>query len=206
MISELFAGRKPSHFKVNKIVRAFIVSETLLWSAWNFITPIFGIFVITNIKSATIETAAAAYSIHLVARVILEIITGRFLKGSLDEDKLILSVLGMILISASYIGFSISNSINALFVFYIIAGIGFGIASPAKNSLFSMHLDKNKESTEWGIYDAITFIGVALATLLGGFIATKYGFSPLFLLASFVNLVAVIPYLLFLNIKSFVKI
>ena len=205
MLREQYASRLPSHFKVNKIVRSFIISETLLWSAWNFITPIFGIFIITNIHGGSIETAATAYSVHLIARVILEVLTGKFLKGSTDEDKLILSILGMILISASYIGFSISSTITALFGFYIVAGIGFGIASPAKNSLFSMHLDKDKESSEWGLYDAVTFIGVALTTILGGFIATRYGFGPLFLLASFVNLLAIIPYLFFLDIKNLLK-
>lgn len=205
MLREVFAGRNPSHFKINKIVKAFIISETLLWSAWNFITPIFGIFVISNIQSGSIQTAASAYSAHLIARVIVEIFTGRFLKGSTDSDKLVLSILGMILISAAYIGLSISKTLDILFVFYIVSGVGFGIASPAKNSLFSMHLDKNKESTEWGLYDAVTFIGVALATALGGFIATEYGFGPLFLIASFVNLLAIIPYLFFSEIKDFIK-
>lgn len=30
---------------------------------------------------------------------------------------------------------------------------------PAKNALFSSHLDKNKDITEWGIYDATIFSG-----------------------------------------------
>lgn len=204
MLHELYISRLPSHFKLNKIVRAFIISETLLWSAWNFVTPIFGIFVITHIKHSSIETAAGAYSVHLIARVVLEMFTGRYLKGSKDEDKLILSVLGMTLISIAYIGFSISNTSILLFGFYIVAGIGFGIASPAKNSLFSTHLDKNKEASEWGLYDAVTFVGVALTTVLGGYIATNYGFSILFLLASFVNLMAIIPYLFFLNLKKII--
>jgi len=37
----------------------FIVSETFLWSAWNFITPIFAIFVVRNIQNGTLQIAAS---------------------------------------------------------------------------------------------------------------------------------------------------
>ena len=44
MLKEQFIGRNPSHFQVNPVVKAFIVSESFLWSAYNFIVPIFAIF------------------------------------------------------------------------------------------------------------------------------------------------------------------
>lgn len=199
MLKEVFIGRNPSHFMPNKIVEAFILSEALLWSAYNFFIPIAAIFVVNDIKGGNIEIAASAFSTYLIARVIVEVIAGRYLSGKSDNDKLAITILGMIVLSIAYIGFSLTNTLLLLFSFYILMGIGLGIASPAKNSLFSMHLDKNKESTEWGVYDAITFIGVALATALGGFIASLYGFMPLFLLAAIINLLGTIPYFLYIR-------
>jgi MFS family permease len=113
--------------------------------------------------------------------------------------KFLITIFGIIVISVSYSGFAFANTIATLFLFYGITGIGLGIASPAKNSLFSTHLDKNKEPTEWGIYDAVTFFSMALAGVLGGFIASAYGFPFLFILASIVNLVSVIPYILYIR-------
>ena len=63
----------------------------------------------------------------------------------------------------------------------VVAGAGLGIASPAKNSLFSIHLDKNKEAIEMGVTDAVVLVCMALAGALGGFIAITYGFKILFI-------------------------
>jgi MFS family permease len=197
MLKEQFIGRNPSHFKLNKIVEAFIISETFLWSAWNFVTPIFAIFVVNSIKGGNIQTSAFAYSVCLIARVIFEIITGRYLNNRTDENRLRLTILGMGIMSVAYMGFAFSHTIPLLFLFYILIGIGFGIASPAKYSLFSEHIDKDKATTEWSLYDAVTLIGIASATALGGFIASIYGFTFLFVLASVVNLLGVVPYLFY---------
>ena len=131
--------------------------------------------------------------------MIFELISGKILLGANDSKKFTMTILGILLLSLSYLGFSQSNSVLPLFIFYGVSGMGLGIASPAKNSLFSMHLDKNKEATEWGIYDATVFMGMALSAALGGFIASAYGFSILFLIAMVINLLGIIPYLLYLR-------
>lgn len=199
MLREQFLGKNPSHFQINPIVKSFITSETFLWSAWNFVTPIFAIFVVSNIQGGDVQIAASAFSVYLIARVFSELLSGRYLLKKTDRDKFAITIIGILFISLSYIGFAFSRTILFLFIFYAIAGIGLGIASPAKNSLFSTHLDKNKEPSEWGIYDAVTFIGMALATALGGFIAGQYGFQFLFFLASIINLLGIFPYLLYIR-------
>jgi len=199
MLKEQFIGRNPSHFQVNPIVKAFIVSESFLWSSYNFIVPIFAIFVVNSVKGGNIQIAASAFSFFLIARVLAELIICRYLSRTNERMKFLITILGIVVISVSYLGFAFANTITSLFLFYGITGIGLGIASPAKNSLFSTHLDKNKEPTEWGIYDAVTFFSMALAGVLGGFIASAYGFPFLFILASIVNLLSVIPYLLYIR-------
>lgn len=199
MLKEQFIGRNPSHFKFNPIVKMFIVSETFLWSAWNFITPIFAIFVVNNIAGGTLQIAAFAFSTYLISRVVAELIICRILTKTTEFKKFIVIVLGMLIMSLSYIGFAFSQTVTPLFIFYTLAGIGLGIVSPAKSALFSMHLDKDKETTEWGIYDAVLLIGMAFATALGGFIATQYGFPFLFILAAVINLLGTIPYLIYIR-------
>ncbi len=203
MYVEKFLGRNPSHFNVNPIVKAYIISEALLWSGWDFVIPIFSVFIVTNIDGGTIQTAAAGYSIYLITRVMVEIISGRFLQKSNDKKKLIISLIGMSFLSVAYLGFAVSQNISMVFLFYSMLGLGLGIAAPAKNSLFAIHLDKNKESTEWSIMDAVCFICMALATALGGFVAVAYGFPTLFIIASIVNLLAMIPYILYLHSGDF---
>lgn len=199
MFGESFLGRNPSHFKVNSIVKAYIISDSLLWSAWNFVTPIFAIFVVNNLNGGNIESASFGFSLYLISRVVFELMAGKMLIKSSDKRKMRMAISGMLCLSIAYLGFSFTKEVIHMFIFYIIAGMGLGIASPAKNALFSIHLDKSKEAAEWGVSDAITFAGMAIASTIGGFIAKAFGFQALFLLAFFINLVAIFPYLLFLN-------
>lgn len=202
MLREKFLGRNPSHFHLNPIVKAYIISESLLWSAWDFITPIFAIFVLKDIGGGTIQVAAAGYSTYLVTRVIFELISGRILMKSDDKGKIFMTIFGITCLSIAYLGFAASSTIFHIFFFYFILGIGLGTAAPAKNSLFAIHLDKNKEATEWSLADAVAFICMAMATALGGFIAASYGFKFLFILAAVVNSISVLPYILLVNTKK----
>lgn len=198
MLKERFLGRHPSNFIINPVVKSYIISEAFLWSAWDFVIPLFSVFVVTTIPGGTIQTAATGYSVYLIARVIFELTSGKLLLNTSDKKKFLFTIIGMIVISCAYAGFAISQTPLAIFVFYGLMGAGLGIATPGKSAIFSMHLDKNKEATEWSLADAVCAICMAFATPLGGFIVMQYGFAPLFLLASVVNLLGIIPYLLYL--------
>jgi predicted MFS family arabinose efflux permease len=202
MIKETFLGRRPSHFHMNPVVKAFIVSEIFLWSSWNAIIPIFAIFAANNITGGNTEVAASSFSAHLIVRVIFELISGRYLSKSNDSQKFTMAIIGIILISMGYLGFAVTKNIASIFIFYGVVGMGLGIASPAKNCLFSSHLDKDKEVTEWSIYDGFVFMGMAMSAAIGGFIANRYGFSFLFYTVAITNLISIIPYILYAKKKS----
>lgn len=199
MIKEIFIGKSLSHFRINPVVKAFIVSETFLWTAWNSVVPIFAIFAATKIPNSNTQVAAAAFSSYLISRVVFELVSGRYIQKATEFKKFTITMFGILLISAAYAGFVFTHTIPQLFFFASVSGIAFGIASPPKNSLFSTHLDKHEESIEWGIYDAITLMGMALSAVAGGFIAQQYGFPLLFTIATVINLLSLIPYILYLR-------
>lgn len=201
MVLDRFLGRRPSHFEINPVIKAFIISESFLWSAWDFVLPIIAIFIAKDIPGGSVQTAAMGFSIYLITRAIFELISGRVLQKSGDKKKLLIAISGMLCISGGYFGFAFSQNIFHVFISYSFLGIGLGFASPAKSSIFSIHLDKNKEATEWSLADASIFICMALATTLGGFIASIYGFPVLFVLSSITAILATIPYFLLIDQK-----
>ncbi len=195
MARDHFIARNPSHFlKTDPIVKTFIISECFFAAGWNLITPLFAIFVVEDVLQGSIELAASGFSAYLISRVIFELLAGNFWAKGSDRKKMALISLGFCINSIAYLGFANSQNILQVFLFYIVLGAGIGISTPTKNSLFSVHLDKNKEATEWSIADATAAICMALATALGGFIAATYGFRSLFILGAVVNLIAIIPY------------
>ncbi|MCL5432922.1 MAG: MFS transporter [Patescibacteria group bacterium] len=199
MLRESYIGHNPSHFQINKMVMAFIIADTFLWSAWNFVTPIFAIFAATKIDGGNVQIAASSFSTYLVVRVIFELVSGRYLSKASEFEKFITTIIGMLFISVAYLGFAFADSIVYLFLFYGVAGLGLGIATPPKTALFSTHLDRHKEIVEWSVYDAIVLSAVAFSSALGGFIAGTYGFKMLFILASAINFIGIIPYILYIH-------
>ena len=161
--------------------------------------PIFAVFVVQKIPDGNVTIAASSFSAYLLVRVLFELISGKYLVGKGEKTKFYMTIIGKIILSFSYLGFGISTAIWHIFAFYAVAGIGIGLASPAKYSLFSTHLDKNKETEEWGVYDASVFAGMAFSAALGGFIAKVYGFNVLFYAATVVSLIGVMPYILYIR-------
>ena len=196
MLKEVLSGRNPSHFSPNIFVKSFIVSETIFWSSQNLFGPIFAIFVANEVIGGNIETAATAISIYWIVRILSELFSTILFNKPKESIRLILVIIGLLITGIGQFFFIYSDSIFDIFVIYSIIGIGIGLASPQRNALFSSHIDKNQETTEWGAYDVITFVGIALSTSLGGFIATQYGFKLLFLISGIMCFISIVPYIL----------
>ena len=182
---------------LNPVVKAFIFSEIFFWSGWNFIIPIVAVFVISEIPGANVQTAASAFTLHIVTRIITELYVSRKIKATTNIRRIWVDCIGIAILSVGYFGIAFLRSQEALFLFYALAGFSFGLSSPAKLALFSSNLEKNSETTSWGTYDSFVLIGMAISTSVGGYVAGTFGFTALFLLASVVNLLGILPYVLF---------
>lgn len=204
MLKEVFSGHQPSHFSPNIFVKSVIISETIFWASQNLFAPIFAIFVATEISGGNIETAATTISVYWIVRILLELFSTIFFNKPKESTRLTLVIIGFLISGIAQLFFIHSESVLSVYIIYSLIGVGIGLASPQRNSLFSSHIDKDQETTEWGAYDIITFIGIALSTSLGGFIATQYGFKSLFLVSGILCLVSVIPYTL-LFIKLYIS-
>ena len=181
----------------NPYIKSFIISDGLLFSAWSLIFPLFAVFVTSNIAGGNIEVAASTVTVYFIIRIITEIISGKYLQKYSESKRLSILIAGMLLVAVAYLGFAFSKTISAIYIFWAIAGVGWGLATPTRLSLFSLHLDKNSAVTEWSVTDVINLILIAASTALGGFIATQYGFQLLFILAAIINLLGVIPFWLY---------
>lgn len=203
MIRGLFFGRRISSFPhlegINPAVKAFITSEVLFWSAWNVIIPIFAVFVVAEIDGAEVEHAAYAFTTYLLTRMIVELIISGRINHLSNAQRAIIDMVGMLIISLAYLGLALNPTLLAVFIFYLFCGIGIGIAAPAKHSLFSRSLEPGTESSVWGIYDVAILLGMAIATSVGGIIASTLGFQSLLLIACVVNIFGVLPYLAFIR-------
>lgn len=193
-----FSRKHIGRLKVNTVVKAFILAEMFLWSGWNFIMLFFALYV-SKLPGGSIQDAATATSLFFFSRVCFVLLSGKLLMRKGKEYKFAITILGMSLISICYVLMGLTQQIPHIYTLFIIIGGCLGMVSPAKNSLFSSHINKEKESITWSALDAGVFVSLAITSSAGGLLVGKYGFSVLFFIAAGINTLAIAPYLIYLH-------
>ena len=188
---------------VAPFVRAFIISDALLYSSLNIVNILFVLYVTTKIQGGTVESATGALAIGLCARIVVELSIGKFSSRLSEKGKLLLIICGLVCISASYAGFAASHTVIALGFFWVVNGIGWAIGHPAKLALVAKHINHDQASQEWGLTDALNMALVVATMLLGAWVVGSFSYPALFMFAAAINSLGIIPYLLYYRSITF---
>jgi len=178
---------------VNKVVRILVLGDIMFFSAFGLIGPIFAIFITNQIVGATVATAGFAATINLLARALLQMPVARYIdrrKG--EKDDFIFMVAGSTLISiVPFAYFFVSTPLH-LYLAQVVLGIGGALANPGWYAIFTRHIDKNKEGTEWTLENTGVALTAAGTAAIGGVLAQHFGFHNLFLIVGIVSLLGLI--------------
>ena len=178
---------------VNKIIRVLVLGDIMFFSAFGLIGPIFAIFVTNQIAGATIATVGFAATINLLTKALAQMPVARYIdrhKG--EKDDFFFMVVGSTLISiVPFIYLFIETPLH-LYMAQVILGIGSALTNPGWFAIFTRHIDKGKEGTEWTLENVGIGLVSAGAAALGGIMAERLGFSNLFLIVGILSLVGLI--------------
>jgi len=188
--------RSIASYNINIIIKILILSDFLIFAAYQLFTPIFAIFISEKI-SADLEVIGIATGIYLFSKALFEMPVGIMIdKSKSEKDDLLAAIFGTVLVGIVYFSYNFVNSVSQLYVAQGFLGLGAAIAYPGWYTIFTRHIDKGKEGFEWSLYDVLLGVGMAASAALGGFIADKYSFGVLFVLVAIVTFVG--AFLLFL--------
>lgn len=177
------AFRSIKHFHVNVVIKILILSDLIIWSAYNLLAPVFAIFITEQIPGASLESVGIAAGLYFIVKAIAEVPVGIYLdKMKGEKDELYSALIGTMLTAFVYFSYSFVDSVWHLYVLQIILGMAAALSFPGWYSIFSRHVDQEKRAMEWSMYDISLGIGIALASTLGAFIADKFGFQILFVI------------------------
>lgn len=177
----------------------------MLWSPYFAISPLFGLYVTDRIDNGSLEIAALSYSMYLVTRVFFEMISGLGLKRTSNNTKMMVVIGGIAISALGLAGFAYASTVFQLYLFYSIVGAGTGISCPLKNTLFSLYLDKGKETEEWAVYDSVVILAAAAFTAVSGVIANEFGYSVFFFLSAITVALGIGPYIYYWNHFKLIK-
>jgi MFS family permease len=178
-------------FKINRVVRNFILSDMLLFSGWGLITPIFSIFVLEKVVGATLVVIGTSTAIYWLTRSIIQLPLAGFLdRTDGEKDDFYTLVTGLLLISSSAFAFTIVHNVKELFLVQGLYAVGFALYTPAWSAIFSRHMDKNRIALSWSLNSTSLGISAGIAGFLSGIIAEQFGFKTIFIIAGLFSLLA----------------
>lgn len=179
--------------KVNRVIKYFVLSDLALYAGWGFVAPIFSVFIVEQIEGATLATAGIAAAIYWSARAIAQPPIAKILdKRSGERDDFYALVGGLIGISVTAFLLVIVRTVPELYLVQAMHGIVLGVYSVSWPAIYSRHLGKGRYALDWSLDRATLAGSTAVTSLIGGFVAVKFGFDVTFMAAGILSLVAAI--------------
>lgn len=177
--------------KFSEVVRFLTLVDFLMNSGFGLITPIFAVFVMDNIKDANVEIAGIAFTVFLLTKSLLQIVVGGLIdKIRGERDDFIFLLLGGLFYSAIPLLYMFIDTPLELYIVQFLYGVAAAFAYPSWMAIFTRHIDHEHEGVEWSVYATMVEFGMAVAASLGGFVAFRFGFKFLFVVASIIILIS----------------
>jgi drug/metabolite transporter (DMT)-like permease len=170
---------------MNRILKTLLGADGFFILAAGMFGPIYAIFV--ERIGGDILDAGGAYAAFAIASGTLLYLISRWEDHVKHKEKLV--VLGYTFSCVGFLGYLFVSAPVHLFVVQIILGLAEAVVYPAYDAMYSRCLDRGKFASEWGMYESMRSIAMAIAALFGAFVASLFGFHYLFITMFFFALV-----------------
>ncbi len=179
--------------RINKVIKILILSDFFILSSFGLASPILAVFVTKQINGGDLKVVGFASTIYLFVRAIFQLFFARIIdKKTSEKYDFAFMLIGSFLLSLAPLGYIFSSQPWHIYALEALTGLGFAMSLPCWYAIFTRHIDRGSEGLEWSSSDTSIALGQALAAAVGGLLAEKYGFSPIFLLMFFLSLIGVL--------------
>ena len=150
--------------------------------------PIYALFV--QSIGGSIIVASTSFAVYTIVFALSTTFIGKLEDSRFKKEKMVF--IGYFLLTIGNLLFIFVQKAADLYLLQALMGVGVAIITPAWEALYSLALDKGKESSEWGYWNAGIGVAASIAALTGGLIANHYGFKILFAIMAFFHFVSTI--------------
>ena len=177
----------------NRVVKYLVLSDLIFWAGWGLITPVFAIFIVDKIEGGTAFVAGIAAAIYWILKSLLRIPIGIFLdnRPSERDDYWFLTV-GLFVAALIPFGFIFAKLPWHIYFLQVIYAVAMAMALAGWSAIFTRHIDKGKEATEWGLDATSVGLGYGISGAIGGWAVTQFGFTPVFVVVGILGLMGAV--------------
>ena len=171
-----------------------VIIEFFTTAGYGILGPVFGIFVALSVPGGSAEVAGFAVAIYWAVKAIVQLPIARYLDRTKGEkDDYYIYVASHILYGLGMFAYLAVSTTVHIYLLQAFLGLAYAMYMASMYGLYSRHLDKNLESSEWSIYSVFSYsIATAIAGAVGGYIAVTYGFDVIFIGAGVLYFVGVL--------------
>lgn len=176
--------------KINKIIKILVLSDLVFWLGWGLIGPVFAIFILQNIEGGSAAIAGFATAVFWLVKSVARIPIGVFLDSfNGEKDDYWFMTGGLFIAALIPFGYVYASQPWHLYLLEAIRGLGMAMSLSGWSAIFSRHLDKGKEATEFGIDATAVGLGTGISGALGGLAVTHFSFQHVFIATGFLGLI-----------------
>jgi DHA1 family quinolone resistance protein-like MFS transporter len=163
-------------------MKLLLLSDIFVLTGFGLIQPILAIYINDgSVIGGTMITAGMASALFLLTKSVVQLPFGHYVDSHAGKERWL--VLGTLLMASVPIIYLSANSIYHIYLAEVVYGLGSGLAYPTWLGLWSVNLDRGRESFQWSIYHTSTGMGTAATGAAGAAVASQMGFSATFMLA-----------------------
>ncbi|MEK7566801.1 MAG: hypothetical protein AAB527_01550, partial [Patescibacteria group bacterium] len=137
-------------FGVSRAIYILTWADILIVSAYSFIMPLFAVFVTGQIVGAGVTTVGFYTAIYWIVKSIVQVPVAWFLdKKEGEADEFYALIIGYFIAALVAFGYIFASNVWHIYLLGGILGMADALGVPSYLSIFSRHLDKARENTEW---------------------------------------------------------
>ncbi|MDQ7021666.1 MAG: MFS transporter [Candidatus Dojkabacteria bacterium] len=142
------------------------------WGAIDVINSLVGIFIAEKFGDSAIEYVGIGFAIINITKASLQIPIGLLVdKIAGNKDEIVFLIFGSIFIGIPFLLYPLITTKYQFFILQACIGVGMSLNLISWRKLFALNLDKGNEGIEYGVYDTIYSISVALLSFIAGMVA-----------------------------------
>lgn len=158
--------------KINKVVMYLTLSDMFSWGFMLTVNGFVGLYLATKLQMDVVSVVGVGAGIYSLAKGAVQIPFGTVIDKTLeDKDDIWFLFIGSVLMGAPFLLYPIINTAIFYYVLQFIIGVGAGINVVSWRKLFAKNVDKGKEGLEYGAYETIMSISIAIFSLVAGYLA-----------------------------------
>lgn len=170
----------------NKGLKVLFQANGIFIFGASLLGPLYAVYVERIVSTPmAISASAAAF---LIASTLFTLLIAQF--GDRVREKEYLLMGGFLIRALAWIAYIFVDSMTTLLLVQVLLGLGEALGSPSFNALFAQHLDHGETVRDYSSWNVFHSLISATGVVVGGFIATYFGFTPVFIVMAAFALVS----------------